>query len=79
MLAVAPGDLVIAVTDGLLEVVDRADRELGRAGVAHALDGIDDATPLDELERRLFETCRRHGRQADDQTVLIVRVGREAA
>jgi serine phosphatase RsbU (regulator of sigma subunit) len=73
-LAVAPNDLVIVVTDGLLEVFDRADRELGRAGIARALDGIDEATPLDELERRLFEACRRHGRQTDDQTVLIVQV-----
>jgi serine phosphatase RsbU (regulator of sigma subunit) len=79
LLAVAPGDLVVAVTDGLLEVFDAADHDLGRAGVAHALDGIDETTALGEIERRLFEACRRHGRQTDDQTALIVRVGPEAA
>jgi len=65
------------IADTLADNVADAQRvlgELGRAGIARALDGIDEATPLDELERRLFEVCRRHGRQTDDQTVLIVRV-----
>ena len=66
------GDLFVLITDGLTEVFDASDRELG-------LDPLKDTIrrgarlPLDELLGALVATARAHGAQTDDQTVLIVR------
>jgi serine phosphatase RsbU (regulator of sigma subunit) len=68
-----PGDLFVIVTDGLTEVFDRHEREFGldrmKALVAAHAEG-----PLDELERRILDAVRGHGRQQDDQSLLLVRV-----
>jgi serine phosphatase RsbU (regulator of sigma subunit) len=68
------GDLVMVVTDGLLEVADPKNRELGTAGLARAVQNLPEAVPLAEVEDRLFAACQAHGVQADDQTVLIIRI-----
>jgi len=67
-----PGDLFVLMTDGLTEVFDAADRQLG-------LDPLEDAIrrgarmPLGNLLDALVATARAHGEQTDDQTVLLVR------
>jgi len=66
------GDLFVILTDGLTEVFDHRDRELGLEGVKAVV--CQQATaPLDAIEERLLEVVRAHGQQLDDQTVLLVR------
>lgn len=36
-------------------------------------------TSLADIEQRLFEACRRRGRQTDDPTIRMVRVGLQTA
>ncbi len=68
----APGDLLALVTDGLTEVFDPADRELGLDGVKKVL-AASATQPLDEIGRRLLAASRAHGPQLDDQTFLLIR------
>jgi serine phosphatase RsbU (regulator of sigma subunit) len=68
------GDLVLVVTDGLLEVANPKNQELGTAGLARAVQNLPETAPLAEIEDRLFAACEAHGIQADDQTVLIIRI-----
>ena len=68
----APGDLFVIVTDGLTEVFDARDREFGfdrlkAIVVQHA------RAPLETLVDAVLTAVRAHGRQDDDQTLLIVR------
>ena len=70
--AFAPGDLFVILTDGLTEVFDRHDRELGLDGIKtivreHA------TTPLDQLRDTLLAAAHGHGPQLDDQTLLLIR------
>jgi hypothetical protein len=67
-----PGDLLALVTDGLLEVFDTKDRELGLAGARQVLAAHHDR-PLAEIAERLLAGARAHGPQLDDQTVLLIR------
>ena len=66
------GDLFVLITDGLTEVFDARDRQLG-------LDPLKDTIrrgadlPLAVLLDALVSTARAHGAQTDDQTVLLVR------
>lgn len=69
----APGDLFVVLTDGLTEVFDRADREFGLDGIKRVIQDHARA-PLDVLEDRLLAAVRGHGPQADDQTLLLIRV-----
>jgi sigma-B regulation protein RsbU (phosphoserine phosphatase) len=72
--AVQSNDLVLAVTDGLFEVFDRQDRELGLAGLARAVQDLSPGTALADVEDRIFAASRAHGAQVDDQTLLAVRI-----
>lgn len=67
-----PGDILALLTDGLPEVTDAKDEQLGleRIGGILAQYGED---PLEKLIDRLFETARRHGHQNDDETLILVR------
>jgi serine phosphatase RsbU (regulator of sigma subunit) len=67
-----PGDLLALVTDGLLEVFDTQDRELGLAWARQMLAAHHDR-PLAEIAERLLAGARAHGPQLDDQTVLLIR------
>lgn len=69
----SPGDVVIAVTDGLLEVVDRHDREIGPAGLQRAVEQAGADASLAVIEAAILAACHNHGRQSDDQTMLILR------
>ncbi|HVZ24358.1 MAG TPA: PP2C family protein-serine/threonine phosphatase [Vicinamibacterales bacterium] len=67
-----PGDLLALVTDGLLEVFDAENRELGLAWAREVLAAHADR-PLAEIADRLMAGARAHGPQLDDQTVLLIR------
>jgi sigma-B regulation protein RsbU (phosphoserine phosphatase) len=71
-LDVRPGDILGLITDGLIEVFDRKDREFGLERVKSLL--VEHASrPLPEIADRLVSAARAHGRQLDDQTVLLIR------
>ena len=69
----ASGDVFALITDGLTEVFDAHDQELG-------LDAIKEVVragargPLPALSEAMVKTARAHGRQMDDQTLLLIRV-----
>lgn len=69
----APGDLFVCFTDGLIEVRDAAELELGLERL-EALVLRSAARSLADIERIVFAAAREHGRQVDDQTLLLVRV-----
>ncbi len=71
-----PGDLLALVTDGLIEVFDKQDRELGLAWAGHVL-AANSGRPLAEIADQLLAGARAHGPQLDDQTVLLIRVGQQ--
>jgi serine phosphatase RsbU (regulator of sigma subunit) len=68
----SPGDVLVLLTDGLTEVFDRSETELGLEPLKRAL-LESGAEPLEQISLSLQDTARRHGPQADDQTMLIVR------
>jgi phosphoserine phosphatase RsbU/P len=70
--AFAPGDLFAVVTDGLTEVADAHGRELGLEGVKRLVAGNAER-PLDAMMEALMAGARAHGKQHDDQTLLLVR------
>jgi serine phosphatase RsbU (regulator of sigma subunit) len=73
-LPLAPGDVVVVVTDGLVEVFDRYDRELGLQGLQMEIERVGPTASLQAIEAAIFAKCRDHGAQLDDQTVLVLRV-----
>jgi hypothetical protein len=65
-------DLLVLLTDGLIEVFDAKDRELG----LHAIKALLPAAagrPLQEIADAIVAKARAHGAQMDDQTVLLIR------
>jgi serine phosphatase RsbU (regulator of sigma subunit) len=73
-IACEPGDVLAIVTDGLTEVADKQENELGIESLqAVLLESAQRAASLQELLNALFERASRHGKQTDDQTVLLVR------
>lgn len=68
------GDLLALVTDGLFEVFDAKDRDLGFEGIKQVLAAASsNDRPLAEIASRLLERIRAFGPQLDDQTVLLIR------
>jgi serine phosphatase RsbU (regulator of sigma subunit) len=67
-----PGDLVALVTDGLIEVFDAQNRELGLPWARDVL-AAHAGRPLAEIAERLLSGARAYGPQLDDQTVLLIR------
>jgi serine phosphatase RsbU (regulator of sigma subunit) len=67
------GDLLIILTDGLVEVFDKGDQEFGFERLK-ALIRSHATAPLETIETRVFEAVRAHGAQLDDQTLLLIRV-----
>lgn len=70
---VAPGDLLVCVTDGLTEVFDANDAEFGLDGLATLIEKHHDR-PLPEIVAELEAAVARHGAALDDQTVLLLRI-----
>jgi hypothetical protein len=70
-----PGDVFVFLTDGMTEVVDDHDCDLGLEPLKSVL--IENAAaPLPELARRLRDRTFQHGKQIDDQTLLLIRHSR---
>jgi serine phosphatase RsbU (regulator of sigma subunit) len=67
------GDLLVILTDGLFEVMDAKDRELGFDEIVATVERNADR-PLADIHDRILERARGHGRQQDDQSLLLVRV-----
>lgn len=72
-----PGDLLALVTDGLFEVFDAKDRDLGLEGIKQVLAAAASASsndrPLADIASQLLERARQFGPQLDDQTLLLIR------
>ncbi len=66
------GDLLALVTDGLLEVFDARNRELGMDWVRQVLAANRDR-PLADIGEQVLAGARAHGPQLDDQTLLLIR------
>jgi phosphoserine phosphatase RsbU/P len=69
----APGDLFVILTDGLTEVFDARDIEFGLDRVKSIVRERAGAS-LETIEELLMSEVRKHGRQLDDQTLLLIRV-----
>jgi serine phosphatase RsbU (regulator of sigma subunit) len=67
------GDMLVMLTDGLIEVFDRADRELGLDGVRNAATAASRSGSLADVEQAIFAACASHGIQLDDQTILLLK------
>ena len=67
------GDIYALVTDGLTEVFDADDAELGLEPVKQTIRAYA-SQPLSEIAERIVNVSRGYGAQQDDQTVLLIRV-----
>jgi hypothetical protein len=73
-LSVDPGDLLVVITDGLTEVFNARDEEFGAEGLARAVRELRPNSTLEEIETAIFSAAQKHGRQKDDQTLLLLRI-----
>ncbi len=71
-IALGPGDLLVVATDGVLEVSDRDGREFGIEGVEEAITG-EARGSLEATAERILGNAAAFGKQADDQTLLLIR------
>jgi serine phosphatase RsbU (regulator of sigma subunit) len=71
-LELGPGELLALLTDGLTEVFDASDRELGLDAIKAVLTASGNR-PLGEVADAIVAKARTHGKQLDDQTLLLVR------
>jgi serine phosphatase RsbU (regulator of sigma subunit) len=69
---IAPGDLLLISTDGILETCDDKDREFGVPGIENCVRSNASA-PLSQLAGSILNAVAKWGKQQDDQTLLIVR------
>jgi hypothetical protein len=66
-----PGDVLVLLTDGLLEVFDESDAEFGLAGIERVL-REHRREPAAALANRIRAAALAHGSQMDDQTLLLI-------
>jgi hypothetical protein len=66
------GDLLALITDGLTEVFDARDEQLGIDPVKAIL-ASGAGRPLAEVAEAIVAAARAHGAQIDDQTLLLIR------
>jgi serine phosphatase RsbU (regulator of sigma subunit) len=66
------GDILAIVTDGLIEIFDPKDRELGDSYISNIL-MRSVSRPLHEVADAIFNHARSFGEITDDQTLLLVR------
>jgi serine phosphatase RsbU (regulator of sigma subunit) len=73
----APRDLLVIFTDGLIEAVNEADQEFGEARLLDALKSSDGAGAQGTLKNLLsaVDAFVGHARQHDDITCLLLRTG----
>ncbi|HMG84412.1 MAG TPA: PP2C family protein-serine/threonine phosphatase [Terracidiphilus sp.] len=67
-----PGDILAIVTDGLTEVFNARNKELGEPYIEQELAGLA-SLPLPEIAAAIFKAARAFGKTSDDQTLLLVR------
>lgn len=67
-----PGDIFVLLTDGLTEIENASGEEFGQQRI-EALVTKSATAPLSELYRLITTAAREFGKQADDQTLLLVR------
>jgi len=67
-----PGDLFVFVTDGVTEVANARGEQLGIGAVEQTI-RRHVGEPLADIYAAVLDAARRHGRQTDDQTLLLVR------
>lgn len=67
------GDLFVLLTDGYLEVENKAGEQIGQPKI-EALIKSNAGLPLSEIFDTVLAAVREHGPQDDDQTLLLVRV-----
>ncbi len=68
-----PGDLFILITDGLTEVENAKGEELGWERIRD-LAATMRTRPLPDIHAAVMDLVTSHGRQQDDQTLVLVRV-----
>lgn len=68
-----PGDVFALYTDGLTEVADASERQLGHEALGVIL-ARHAPRPLAEAHAAVFAEVAAHGPQLDDQTLVLVRV-----
>jgi len=71
-ITLAPGDTLVLLTDGLFEVFDRKDRDLGLDSVRAVIAAARAEAPA-AIATRVFDRARAFGAQLDDQSILVVR------
>ena len=67
------GDLFVIFTDGFVETTDACEQALGLEGLENVLLEYADRKPQ-EIYDAALEAVGRHGAQADDRTLMLVRV-----
>ena len=71
-LVCGPGDILVLLTDGFTEVANRSGEELGFSPLKSLV--VEDASrPLRDIAERLIQRANHHGKQTDDQTMLLIR------
>lgn len=71
---VEPGDLLVVITDGLTEVFNGRKEEFGADALAHVVRALPSSSALEDIESAIFDAAHRHGKQIDDQTLLLMKV-----
>jgi hypothetical protein len=71
-LIAAAGDLIVVATDGVLEVCSGENLEFGIESL-EALICKHAAEPLSRIAEHILAAANSHGRQIDDQTLLLIR------
>jgi serine phosphatase RsbU (regulator of sigma subunit) len=73
-LTLAPGDLLALITDGFTEVFDSREQEMGMEDFKSALATCAEKA-LPDIYRELRARTLKFGKQTDDQTMLLIRLG----
>jgi serine phosphatase RsbU (regulator of sigma subunit) len=68
-----PGDLIVLLTDGLIETANAADEEFGLERLCAVVKANADRRPS-EIVDAVLSAVRSHGRQSDDQSLLVLAV-----
>ena len=68
----APGDLLVVATDGVLEVCDKQEEEFGIERLERTIE-LHATKPLTEMADAILAQARVFGKQTDDQTLLVIR------
>lgn len=68
-----PGDLFVLITDGLTEVENAKGEEMGWERIRDLTASIH-TRPLPDIHAAVMDAVTSHGRQEDDQTLVLIRV-----